>query len=99
VLLLHANVYRKEFSEVPDCPQPEKKTCKNEQVCDGYDPQHSRPPQKRKSPGYQKTKQATGHNKQPNPGESPPIIASYCAPSASGREQINFESQIAESQN
>jgi hypothetical protein len=38
MLLLDANVYCKEFSEVPDCPQPEKKACKNEQVGDCYDP-------------------------------------------------------------
>jgi len=49
---LDADVYRKQFSEVPDCPQPEKKAYNNEQVCDDYDPEHSRPAQKWKSPGY-----------------------------------------------
>jgi hypothetical protein len=96
---LDANVYCKQFSEMPDCPQPEKKTCNNEQVCDGYDPEHSRPPQKWKSRGYQKAKEATARNKQPNPGECPPIMTGYRAASASGREQINFESQIPEGQN
>jgi len=70
---------------VPDRPQPDRKTCKNEQVCDGYDPQHSRPLQKWKSPGYQKAKQTTAQNKHPGPGKSSPIITGYRAPSASGR--------------
>jgi hypothetical protein len=82
-----------------DRPQSQSETREDEQVRRNYDPELQSPPQKGKYRGPEKAKQTATQDKHPGPGKSPPIMTGYRGASASGREQINFEGQIAEGQN